>query len=163
MKNKMCFWCSLEKYVQILLVRSPLPQYWPRITVGLIFIVLLVSLKYAKYSAAGATTLREIVMRAANAGDYETAQRLYESCTAPQCQSVAEELVYPEMKLEKRITELEQKLVEYPSNREVFLMLGDLYDQLGGTRVDTEFDPYKDKAAEYREKARVLDPNEVEF
>jgi len=147
----------------MVVTRTSLPHNWRQITIGAILVVLATSLKYAKYSAAGAITLHEIVMRAANVGDYETAQRLYESCAAPQCQSVDEELVYPEMKLEKRITELEQKLVEYPSNREVFLMLGDLYDQLGGTRVDTEFDPYKDKAAEYREKARVLDPNEVEF
>lgn len=151
--NKINFWLSLEQYLWKLVDRSPLPHYWRHIGLGLVLIVLLTSLNYARYSAALAVTPKDIVVRAAQIGDYEIARRLYESCAVPQCQSVTEELVYPERKVERKIADLEQKLEEYPGNREIFLMLGEMYGQLGDEEM----------AEEYHEKARVLDPNNVEF
>jgi len=162
MKNELNFWRSLEKYVWRVVEKSTLPRYWREIAIGLVLTVLLTSLKYAKYSAVGQTTTYDLITKAAQIGDYETAQRLYENCKVSQCPDIDEELVYPERKLEKRIAELENKLEQYPGNREVYLSLANLYDQLKDERAG-EPRPYGEMAAEYREKARVLDPNGVEF
>lgn len=98
-----------------------------------------------------------VVKRAADSGDYQSAQKLWDE-TMPEL----EDKVYPERKVEREIAELEQKLEEYPGNREIFLMLGELYGELDGVRAG-EPRPYGEMAAEYREKARILDPNNVEF
>ena len=106
----------------------------------------------AKNSMAGARDVREVIKKAAKRGDYATARRIYESCTVPQCHSDTD-LVYPERKIEQKIAELEVKLGEYPGNRQIYLGLADLYGQIG----DWE------KSGEYREKARILDPNDLKF
>ena len=143
----------MEKYSWKVVGRSPLPRYWQHLVIGVVLLVILASLKYAKYSVVGARNIDETIWVAAKNGDYATAQRLYESCTAPQCHTVTEDMVYPERKVERRIAELEGKLEEYPSDREIFLNLAGLYDQLGNQEV----------ANEYREKARILDPNGAKF
>ncbi len=104
-----------------------------------------------KNSVVGAENIHQVIEKAARLGDYETAKELYESCIVPWCQSITglEDKVYPERVVERRISELEQKLESYPENIQIYLMLADLYGQIGSG----------ERSNEYREKARVLDPN----
>lgn len=104
--------------------------------------------------------MREVISLAAERGDYETARGLLNHYTIrPLNQSVLgaeselEDKVYPERVVARRIMELEEKLETYPENKEIYLILASWYDQLGNT----------EKSGEYREKARILDPNGTEF
>lgn len=142
MKKKSGFWQSLERYGWKVLGRSPLPYTW--IAVGLIGIVVAVSWLNHGKSVVGARNIEQMVEIAARQGDYQTAQKYWSESMGE-----IEDVVYPERKVERGIAELEAKLTEYPGNREIYLALGELYGQLGNS----------ERAEEYREKARILDPN----
>lgn len=154
MKKKTSFWLSFEKYIYRVVGRSPLPWSW--IGIGAVLLVMVMSWSYRDQSVAEASSMHEVIRGAASNGDYALAQTLFEqnqdSRSNDQVLGVGtelEDIVYPENKVEQRIQELEQKLLEYPENREIYLALSDLYRQLKQT----------DKSDEYREKARILDPN----
>lgn len=134
--------------------------------VGSAALILLLSAAGSGMSATGETNLDGIIKRAAQIGDYQTAREIYEArlrnvkpdvlgveSDQVSAETSLEELVYPERKVQRRIVDLEVKLEIYPENKEIYLLLADLYGQLDE----------KDKASEYREKARVLDPNGAEF
>lgn len=144
MKKSVSFWGSLEKYFWKVKGRSPLPRYWRWVGVGLVVVVVVASALNSKNSTVGARGVEEVVARAAKLGDYQLAQKLWNDSM-----SEFEDLVYPERRIERRIAELEAKLEEYPGNRQIYLGLTDLYEQLGN----------RDKSDEYREKARILSPN----
>lgn len=114
-------------------------------------VMLLASALNVKNSVVGATSLGGVTKRAAERGDYELARWLYEAGgdKVLGAGSELEDKVYPERVIERRIAELEEKLEEYPGNREIYLLLTDLYGQVGNQELESE----------YREKARVLDPN----
>lgn len=151
MKKDKGFWASLEKYLGKVLERSPLPQHWRWMAIGLVIVVVVNSVVSAKYSVVGVRDMAEVIKLSAERGDYATARDLYDGCTVSGCQGVTalEDIVYPERKVERRIEELEAKLLDYPGNREIYHILADLSDQLGR----------EERASEYREKARILDPN----
>jgi len=136
----------------------------------MVVVVMVSSFLNVKNSTVGARELRDVIEKAVERGDYETARKLFDRYQTIDdrfkvlgAETELEDKVYPERVVERRIAELEGRLEEYPGNREIYLILANLYQQLEGTRVDTGVDPYKDKATEYREKARVLDPNHVIF
>ena len=144
MKKSVGFWGSLEQYLGKVIERSPLPRYWRWMGIGLVLVVVVSSAVSAKSSVVGATSLAAVVEKAARLGDYQLAQELWN-----ESMSGLGDLVYPERKVERRIAELEAKLVEYPGNRQIYLALTELYGQMGNS----------ERADEYREKARILDPN----
>lgn len=129
---------------------------WPWVGMGIILLVFLTSGLNARNSVAWAGDLREVIVHAVERGDYELAEELLQQYTNTPMhefvlgtESELEDKVYPERVVERRIAELENKLVDYPGYREIYRMLGELYDQL-----DNQV-----KASDYREKARILDPN----
>lgn len=146
MKRKDGFWNSLEKYGWSVVGRSPLPWAW--IGVGIVLSIMVISMVYGGQSVVGARNIEQVIGVAARNGDYETAQKFWSESMVG-----LEDKVYPERKIEFRIAELEQKLDEYPGNRQIYLALGELYGELGNS----------ERAEEYREKARVLDPNNSIF
>ncbi|MFZ2199724.1 MAG: hypothetical protein WAV40_02970 [Microgenomates group bacterium] len=146
MNKSLRFWASLELYLRKVAGRSPLP--WPAWGIGLVLVVFGTSLKYSRDSVAGARNTREVVITAAKRGDYETARELLNHYSIRPLDQL-EDLVYPERKVETRIAELENKLEIYPENREIYLGIAELYRQLGN----------EEKTQEYRERARILDPN----
>jgi len=162
-KKNRGFWRSLEKYSWGVARRSPLPYTW--IGVGIVLSMMGMSLVNVRNSTVGARELRDVIEKAVERGDYFLAEHLYqtEGKQVLGSSSELEDKIYPERVVERRIAELEGRLEEYPGNREIYLILANLYQQLEGTRVDTGVDSYKNKATEYREKARVLDPNHVIF
>lgn len=144
MKKLNGFWESLEQYVLTVVGRSPLPKHWQWVVVGLALVVIITSLASTKISTVGATSLEAVVKKATMVGDYTTARKYWSESMAE-----LEDGVYPERKVERRIEELEAKLLEYPGNKQIYLGLAQLYDQLGNA----------EKSDDYREKARILDPN----
>jgi len=160
MKKSEGFWRSLEIYTWKVAGRSPLP--YSNLISGLVMVVVVSSL-FGK-SLSGARSAEEATRMAASRGDYTLARQLLTNqqtsgassnlvlgvSTDLPAQAGMEDLVYPEKVVERRITELEEKLREYPGNRQIYLTLAGLYEQLGN----------QEKSSEYREKARVLDPNE---
>ena len=155
MKKNLGFGEAIELYLRKVVGRPPIPrlqklffkhcgQAWPVIGIGLIIIVFGVSLKYSRDSVASAKNLREVVEVAAKRGDYQTARSLWDDSM-----SDLGDLVYPGKKIFKRIEELEQNLEIYPESREIYQAIAELYKQLGNT----------EKASEYGERARILDPN----
>jgi tetratricopeptide (TPR) repeat protein len=106
--------------------------------------VVVSSVVSAKNSVVGVTRLEAVVERSAKLGDYQLARGLWNESMGE-----LEDVVYPERKIERRIADLEIKLGEYPGNRQIYLALAELYAQLDNA----------ERAAEYREKARILDPN----
>lgn len=156
-KKKEGFWRSLEQYGWSVVRRSPLPHYLAWVGVGVIVVVISVSWGQARDSVVGARDLREVIERASGRGDYEMARELMKQYTKiPMNQAVLganselEDKVYPERVIERRITELETKLTEYPGNREILLTLAAAYGEIGES----------EKAQIYHEQARILDPNE---
>jgi len=162
-KKNRGFWRSLEKYSWGVARRSPLPYTW--IGVGIVLSMMGMSLVNVRNSTVGARELQDVIEKAVERGDYFLAEHLYqtEGKQVLGSSSELEDKIYPERVVERRIAELGGRLEEYPGNREIYLILANLYQQLEGTRVDTGVDSYKNKATEYREKARVLDPNHVIF
>lgn len=148
MKREVSFWQSLEAYAWKVARRSPLP--YPLIIVGLCLIVMMASI-FGK-GLVHVQTQEEAIRAAAGAGDYPLAERLYQ--TSGQrvlgASSELEEVVYPVKNVERKIAELEEKLREYPGNREIYLGLAKLYGQMGRA----------EEAEKYQEMARILDPNE---
>ncbi len=142
MKKNLGFGEAIELYLRKVVGRSPLP--WPIIGIALFLIVFGFSLKYSRDSTAGARNIREVVEVAAKRGDYATARSLWDDSM-----SDLEDLVYPERKIAKRIEELTQSLETYPESREIYQAIAELYKQLGND----------EKVQEYRERARILDPN----
>lgn len=123
-------------------------------------VIIITSWAYHEISVVGERDTRSVIERAAKQGDYQTAQALFEKTLDERRQSSVlgavselEDRVYPERVIARRIAELEIKLEEYPANKEIYLMLTSLYGQLGNT----------EKSDEYREKARILDPNDPQF
>ena len=159
MKKSDKFLQSLEQYIYKTAGRSPLP--WPWIGMGVVGIALLLSLLNVKNSVAGAQNTRELIVRASARGDYEKARELL---TAQQTneltskgvlgvESELEDKVYPEKVVERKIVELEDRLEQYPNHFEIIQELSRLNSLVGNT----------DKSSEYREKARILDPNNQVF
>ncbi len=146
MKKNLGFGEAIELYLRKVVGRSPLP--WPIIGIGLIIIVFGVSLKYSRDSAVGARNIRDVVEVAAKRGDYQTARELLKQYNIDPLDQLGE-LVYPERKIQNKIDELEQNLEIYPESREIYLALSNLHMQLGND----------EKSQEYRERARILDPN----
>lgn len=151
MKKKERFWRSLEKYGYGVARRSPLP--WPYVGLALIIVVIAVSWGNVKNSVVSARNVRDVIEKAVNRGDYQTAKELLTNDGVLGVESELEDKVYPERVVERRIGVLEEKLKEYPENRDIYLALADLYGQLDN----------QEKSDEYREKARVLDPNKPIF
>lgn len=153
MKNPTNFWSSFEQYARKTTERSPLS--WSQLVLPLTVLVVGLSVLTAKNSLVGARNTREAIEVAVKRGDYKTAQELYEKSKTGKEEKVLgimselEEVVYPELVVERKISALQDKLSEYPGNREIYLSLAELYRQIGNT----------ESAAEYREKARILDPN----
>ncbi len=142
MKKNLGFGEAIELYLRKVVGRSPLP--WPVIGITLILIVFGVSLKYSRDSVVAAKNFKDVVEVAAKRGDYATARSLWDDSM-----NDLEDMVYPERKITKRIEELTQSLEIYPESREIYLALSNLHMQLGND----------EKSQEYRERARILDPN----
>lgn len=147
MKRDLNFWLGLEEYLRTVARRSPLPYPW--IAISIVLFIIFASFLNSKQSFAEINTNTEAALRAAKLGDYEVAQDLYIETGNPDLKDI----VYPEQVVERRIAELEQKMALYPGNREIYIELSNLYRQLENIDV----------SGEYREKARVLDPNNLSF
>lgn len=145
MKRDLNFWLGLEKYLRTVAKRSPLPYPW--IAISIVLTIIFASLLNSKQSFADISTNSDASLRAVELGDYEVAQDLYVETGNPELKDI----IYPEQVIERRIAELEQKSILYPGNREIFIELSNLYKQLENI----------DMSDEYREKARVLDPNNL--
>ena len=149
------FWQSLEVYTWKACGRFPLPYPW--IGVAIVALVLVGSLLGAKNSVVGVRSTLEVVEKAVEVGDYETARKMYQASGSTHqvlgAESELENLVYPERVVERRITEVESLLEQYPSHRDILLELSRLYGQLGD----------QEKAQDYWEQARILDPNNEMF
>lgn len=141
------FFTSLEVYGRKVVGRSPLPYTW--IVLGLTVIVLLVSV--FSNGMTRATSVEQAMRLAVAQGDYALAEQLYVTTDSEVlgANSEIEALIYPERIVERRIAALEQKLEIYPGNKEIYLLLAQLYDQIGNQEM----------AREYSEQARILDPN----
>ncbi len=157
MKKSDGFLQSLEQYIYKTVGRSPLPWSW--VGVGVVGIVMLVSFLNVKNSVASAQNTREVVEKASERGDYATAIKLWNDqllITNNQvlgAESELEEKVYPEKVVERRIAELESQLEQYSNHFEILLEISRLNSLIGNMA----------KSSEYREKARILDPNNAIF
>ncbi len=154
MKNELNFWPSLEIYLRKIVGRNPIPYTY--IGILIILLVLVTSVFNVKNSVVDLDSLSQVLTRSAKSGDYTLAEELFQKLEVGQSgnnilgsESELEDTVYPEKKVERRITLLENKLAEYPGNREIYLELANLYGQLGD----------EEQSHKYREKARILDPN----
>ena len=143
----------MEQYGWSVVRRSPLPWQW--LGIGVVVSMMWMSLVNVKNSVVGARDLRQVIEKAAERGDYGMAEQLYttEDVQVLGASNELEDLVYPERVVERRIAELEQKLEDYPGNREIFLAMAELYREIGNT----------EKSQEYFEQARILDPNNAIF
>ncbi len=110
----------------------------------------------AKTSLAGAYDLREASIKAARVGDYAKAQALWnQQLTITNDQRVLgnmseeEDLVFPELVVEREIEKYEELLKKHPGHRDLYLVLANLYGQIDEA----------EKAQNYYELARELDPN----
>lgn len=188
MNKPASFWESLEQYTWKLVGRNPLP--WSYVGVGVVLVSLLASMVNARYSTVGARSERELVIRVAKVGDYETARELFNVHQSQMYTNVhqsvlgaeteIESLVYPERVVENKIIETEELLTQYPGHRDIMVELARLYGELEKTessehslRIGSELGnkqdgrekprPYGDIAREYWEQARILDPNNEMF
>lgn len=155
MKRSDGFLQSLEQYIYKTAGRSPLP--WPWIGVGVVGMAILLSLLNVKNSVASAQNTREVVEKASERGDYTTAKRFFEPVSGNEnvlgAESELEDKVYPEKVVGRKIADLEDDLVKHPNHFEILLELSRLNTLIGNA----------DKSSEYREKARILDPNNAIF
>lgn len=158
MKKSENFLQSLEQYVYRTIKRNPLP--WPWMGIGVIAIAMLISLGNVKNSNISARNTREVIQNAAGRGDYETARELLDHYTIRPLndlvlgvESELEDLTYPEKKVGRKIAELESQLERYPNHFEILLELSRLEALIGKD----------EQSLNYREMARVLDPNNAIF
>jgi tetratricopeptide (TPR) repeat protein len=155
MKKSEAFLPSLEQYVYRTARRNPLSS--AGIGIGIIGLVMLLSLVNVKNNVAGAQSTRQIVEKASERGDYETATKYFEQTPRDEnvlgAQSELEEKVYPDKVVERKIAELEEQLTQTPNHFEIYLELSRLNSLVGNN----------EQSSEYREKARILDPNNVIF
>lgn len=154
MKNKLNFWFSLEIYLRKVVGRNPIPYTY--IGILIVSFVLIASIFNVKNSVVDLDSVSQVIIKSAESGDYILAEQLFNKLEVEQSgsnilgfQSDLEDKVYPEKIVERRIFQLESKLVEYPGNRQIYLELASLYIQIGN----------EGQSHEYREKARILDPN----
>jgi pentatricopeptide repeat protein len=158
-KRDVRFADSLEKYVYLKISHPPIPWIW--VGIGLIATILGASLAAGYFHSSQLSgDTRSMIEAAARQGDYETARTLYAQMLDSRFKnhvlgvnSDLEELVYPEKKVENEIALREQRIEKYPHSRDLLLGLSTLYAEIGDSR----------KAAEYREDARILDPNNEMF
>jgi tetratricopeptide (TPR) repeat protein len=143
MKKNSGFGEAIEIYLRKVASRSPLP--WSVVGIGIILIIFATSLAYKADSVVSAQRNEDVVVMAARRGDYQTARNMWDGSM-----NNIEDLVYPERKIEQKIGELEAKLGVYPENREIYLLLANLYNQLN----DVE------RSSRYLELARILSPND---
>jgi tetratricopeptide (TPR) repeat protein len=164
MKKSDGFLQSLEQYIYEVVRRSPLPYAW--MGIGIIGLVVFVSLLNVKNSVTAAQNIRQVVEKASIRGDYELAQKLFEQgienieyrvlgaeSDPSSDEASLEEKVYPDKVVERKITELEEQLTKTPNHFEIYLELSRLNTLIGNT----------EQSSEYREKARILDPNNAIF
>lgn len=154
MKKRGGFWLSLESYTWEVVGRvAPTLPYFG---VGIMVLVMGASIMSAKTSLAGAYDLREASIKAARVGDYAKAQALWNhQLTITNDQRVLgnmseeEDLVFPEIVVEREIEKYEELLKKHPGHRDLYLVLANLYGQIDEA----------EKAQDYYELARELDPN----
>jgi tetratricopeptide (TPR) repeat protein len=143
MKKNSGFGDAIEIYLRKVASRSPLP--WPVFGIGIIILMFAASMIYKADSVVSAQSSADVVVMASRRGDYQTARNMWDGSM-----NNIEDLVYPERKIEQKIGELEAKLGVYPENREIYLLLANLYSQLN----DVE------RSSRYLELARILSPND---
>jgi tetratricopeptide (TPR) repeat protein len=155
MKKSAGFLQSLEQYLYGTARRNPLSYTW--IGIGAIGLVMLLSLLNVKNSTTSAQAIREVVEKASKRGDYATAAKYFEQTSLNEnvlgADSELEDRVYPDRMVEREITRLEEQLAQTPNHFEIYLELARLNTLIGNT----------EQSSEYREKARILDPNNVIF
>ena len=153
--SRVGLWGSLEKYAYGRLQNAPID--WKSVGIGAIGLSLVLSVYGGYYNSPtlGADRV-EIVKKAAELGDYQLAQGMFEqiqdSASTRQvlgANTDLEELVYPERRVEREKREWEAQNEKYPGHRDILLNLA----LLSGLTGETE------KESEYYEQARVLDPN----
>lgn len=150
MNRKYGFWGDLESYTwKKLGVLSPT---LPIAGSGFVVVAIIASVLTINNSVVGAGDPRELVERAARAGDYERARELLNYYNIKPLNDLAT-LVYPERVVEREIEKYERLLASYPGNRDIYLVLVELYKEIGKD----------EQATEYWETARVLDPNNEMF
>lgn len=158
MKQKVGFWVSIERYGWRVIERAhPL---LPTIVVSILLLVMVISFASHKRSVVGLRSLREVIEKATRVGDYPTAQEAWNKqllvSSNEQIKGVSselEDLVFPERAVEREIEKYEQLLEMYPGHRDIYLALAELNE-----RIKNE-----EKAREYWELAKVLDPNNKAF
>lgn len=142
---------ALRKYVDRRRLRVSVE--WP--AVGSVVVVVVIALSVTRGYFESPTlggNRQEVIVAATEAGDYETAQRLYEEMKVLGEQvggQSLEELVYPRRKLKREIAENEELLRQYPEHLDLLLRLVEQHLYLGE----------KEKAAWYLERASYLEPN----
>lgn len=156
MENQTNFWLSFEQYIKRGLSKNPIPfTYY---VMAIVLLALVTSTTSIGNSVVASTNISDVIDHATSVGDYDLARGLYPSLNTTDSElailgseSELEDKVYPERKVERRISELQSKLELYPGSVEIYRSLSELYGQLGNT----------DLKAEYREKIRILDPNDT--
>ena len=158
MKKEQSFWQDLESYTWKIIAR--LSPALPWLGIGVIVLAIATSVLGLKTSLVGARGLVDAAVRAAKAGDYELARDLYEKQYKQEVSeqvrgigSEVEELIFPEREVEREIAKYQELLTKYPGHRDIYLVLAQLYDQIGE----------REQAQEYTELARELDPNNPVF
>lgn len=150
MKKQLGFWGDLEIYTWKMVGRvSPALPY---LAMAIIGVVIISSQRAMRGSVASAHDLGEAVERAARVGDYERARKLLNYYNIKPLNDL-EELAYPERVVEQEIEKYEELLLTYPGSRDIYLVLSQLYAEIGND----------ERAAEYWESARILDPNNEIF
>jgi tetratricopeptide (TPR) repeat protein len=149
MKQSLRFFESLENYTWKVVMRFSPTLPW--IGVGLVVMVISTSLFTAKSSLAGTSGRVEAAVVASSVGDYDVAQSLWEKQLPTE--SGEEDLIYPKRAVEREITKYQELLAKYPGHRDIYLVLAQLYVQIGE----------REQAQDYLEMARELDPNNAYF
>lgn len=149
MKQSLRFFESLENYTWKLITR--LSPTFPWLWVGLVVLVISASLITAKSSLVGASGSIEAAVVAASVGDYDVAQSLWEKQIP--VERGAEDKIYPDRVIEREITKYQELLTKYPGHRDIYLVLAQLYAQIGES----------EQTRVYLEMARELDPNNAYF
>ncbi len=149
MKQSLRFFESLENYTWKVITRFSPTLPW--IGVGLVVMVISASLITSKSSLAGAGGRVEAAVVAASVGDYDVAQSLWEKQIPVERES--EDMIFPKRVVEREITKYQELLAKYPGHRDIYLVLAQLYVQIGE----------REQAQDYLEMARELDPNNAYF